>query len=308
MSMHIAQISEWAQTPKYVEAGVPEEPAADSDLIRVKLIAAGVHQIVRSRAAGTHYSSKTLPHVPGTDGVGITSDGQKVFFTAMGSGAFREYTVVPKKTVYPLPEGIDPLQAAAFVNPGLASWMALRARTENLPQDFTVLIMGATSASGATAIPFARALGAKKVIGVGRNPDTLAGLELDDTIVLQQNVTDTDFSKANEADVILDFLYGPVAEHLFRTIKPGKPVQYVHVGGLAGLDVTIPGSVLRSNQITIRGAGPGSWSMGHLGKELPGLLKAFASVKPRNVKVLPLSEIENTWSYEKSDERIVYTA
>ncbi|KAF3914529.1 Zeta-crystallin [Arthrobotrys entomopaga] len=308
MAMHIAQVSQWAEIPKYVEAEIPEGPAADSDFIRVKLVAAGAHQIVRSRAAGTHYSSKTLPHVPGTDGVGITSDGQYVFFTAMGTGSFREYTVIPKKTVYPLPEGIDPLQAAAFVNPGLASWMALRARTENLPQDFTVLIMGVTSASGATAIPFARALGAKKVIGVGRNPDTLAELDLDDTILLQKNVTETDFSKANDADVILDFLYGPVAEHLFKTIKPTKPVQYVHIGGLAGLEATIPGSVLRSNQITIRGAGPGSWSMGQLGKELPALLKAFTNVKPRDVKAVPLSEIEKVWSYQKTDERVVYTA
>ncbi|KAF3919647.1 Zeta-crystallin [Dactylellina cionopaga] len=304
--MHIAQVSEWGKTPKYVEVENLEEPSPESDLIKIKVVAAGVHNIVRSRAAGTHYSSKTLPHVPGTDGVGITSTGQHVFFTAMGSGAFREYTTIPKNTVFPLPEGIDPLQAAAFVNPGLASWMALRTRTENLPKDFSVLIMGVTSASGTVAVPFARALGAKKVVGMGRNADSLAALDLDDTIILKDSVSETDFSKANDVDVILDFLYGPVAENLFRTIRPSKPLQYVHIGSLAGLEASIPGNVLRSMDITIRGSGPGSWSMKRLGMELPGLLQAFTNVKSRNINVVPLSQIEQTWN-KTGDERLVFT-
>ncbi|EPS41510.1 hypothetical protein H072_4604 [Dactylellina haptotyla CBS 200.50] len=304
--MHIAQVAQWGETPKYIEVDTPEEPSPESDLVKIKVIASGVHQIVRSRAAGTHYSSKTLPHVPGTDGVGITSTGQHVFFTAMGSGAFREYTVIPKNTVFPLPEGIDPLQAAAFVNPGLASWMAFRTRTENLPKDFSVLIMGVTSASGTVAVPFARALGAKRVIGMARNPATMAELDLDDTIVLKENISETDFSKANEVDVILDFLYGPVAEQLLQKIKPSKPLQYVHVGGLTGVEINLPGSVLRSNNLTIRGAGPGSWSMKRLGQELPGLLQAFTTVKPKDIRVVPLSQIEQEWE-KKDDQRLVFT-
>lgn len=59
------------------------------------------------------------------------------------------------------------------MNPALSSWMAIKARTKDLPENFTILIMGATTVSGTVAISLARKLGAGKVIGVARNAETL---------------------------------------------------------------------------------------------------------------------------------------
>ena len=304
-NMHTAQVTEWGQNPKYVEVEEPAEPSADSGLVKIKVVAAGVHQLVRSLASGKHYASKTLPHVPGADGVGTTSNGQHVYFIALGTGSFTEYAVVPERRVFPLPDGVDPLQAAAFVNPAMSSWMAFKARVSNLQPGFSVLILGATSASGTLAISLARSLGAGKVIGAARNADALASLGLDETIVLQDNVSETDFSKANDVDVVLDYLYGPVVEHLFKTITPTKPLQYVHIGSLAGLDISLPGAVLRSKDITIRGAGPGSWDLKALSTEMPALLQAFSQAKPGKVNVLSLKDIEQTWNTK--GDRVVYT-
>jgi hypothetical protein len=50
-----------------------------------------------------------------------------------------------------------------------------------LPFNFTVLILGATSASGAIAVLLARELGAGKVIRCGRNIEKIATLGLDGT-------------------------------------------------------------------------------------------------------------------------------
>jgi NADPH:quinone reductase-like Zn-dependent oxidoreductase len=77
--------------------------------------------------------------------------------------------------------------------------------------------------SGTIAIQLAKKLGAAKVIGVARNASALATLGLDDTIVLQP--TETDFSKLGDVDIVLDYLYGPPTEQLFKSLTTKRPVQ-----------------------------------------------------------------------------------
>lgn len=297
--MHTASVSEWGQAPKYIEADTPAEPTPESNMVRIKVMAAGLHRLVRSRAAGKHYSNPALPHIPGTDGVGTTSDGKTVYFSTLTTGgSFSDVVTVPQKAVTPLPDNVDPYQAAVFVNPALSSWMALKHRTQNLPPNFTALIMGVTSASGEIAVSVARALGAGTVIGCARDADKLAQLGLDGTIVLQSETQETDFSAAGNADVILDYIYGAPAEHLLRSVRFAKPVQYVHIGSLAGLEISLHGSILRSKNLTIRGSGKGSWSVAEAEAEVPLLLEAFRTIEPRELKRVPLSRIEEAWNGE----------
>jgi len=185
--MHAAQVQQWGQAPKYTELPSPSLPPAGSGLIQIKVEAAGLHRLVRSRASGSHYSVKNLPHTPGTDGVGRTPDGELVYFSCFPeaiSGSFRELVNVPLKNVKPLPKSTDPIQAAGLMNPGLSSWMALRSRCQDLPANFSVLIMRATSASGKLAFSLARILGAKRVIGCARNEAALKTLGLDESLSL----------------------------------------------------------------------------------------------------------------------------
>ena len=212
---------------------------------------------------------------------------------------------VPKEAVTPLPEGIDPYKAAGFINPAFSSWMALKKRTAGAPASFSVLIMGATSASGEIAISVARALGATKVTGCARDPQTLSKLGLDEIIVLQADVQETDFgAAAADVDVILDYMYGPPTEHLLRCTGFTKAVQYVHIGSVTGLDITLPGSVLRSKNLTIRGSGPGSFSHADMDEELPLLLEALKGMQLKEVKKVPLSRVEEAWGW--GGERIVF--
>jgi len=303
--MHTAQVASWGQPPQYISVPDPETPAPDSGLTQVKVLAVGLHRLVRSRAAGTHYSSKTLPHTPGVDGVGTTADGKRVYFSTLGSGgSFSEIVNVPTKDVTPLPEKLDPHQAAALVNPALSSWMALRTRTVNLPKRFSILIMGATSASGAVAVSLARVLGANRVIGCARNVAAMKALDLDQTIALESPAEKTDFSTLGDVDVILDYVYGPPAVHLLSSLKSSVPTQYVHIGSLASLNIELPGSVLRSKDLTIRGSGNGSFSIADMRKEIPALLEGVAGMKPQHVQAVPLSEVEQAWDI--GGDRIVF--
>ena len=304
--MHTAQVTTWGQAPKYIEVDSPAIPPADSNLVQVKVIATGLPQVVRSRASGKHYSSTGLPHTPGVDGVGTTSSGQIVYFSSFATGgSFAEFVNVPKQAVWPLPEGMEQVQAAALLNPAMSSWMALRTRTTNLPSNFTALVMGATSASGSIAISLSRSLGAGKVMGVARNVAALDALDLDDKIVLQNPVEKTDFSKLGNVDVVLDYLYGEPALQLLKQLKSSVPVQYVHIGGLAGQTLDLPGAELRSKDITIRGAGPGSWTMQQYAKEIPGLLEAMKGLKKQSVRVVKLEDVEKAWE-EKVGDRMVF--
>ncbi|KAE9367550.1 quinone oxidoreductase [Stipitochalara longipes BDJ] len=304
--MHTALVTKWGEIPKYLEVDTPPVPSADSDTIQVKLVASGVHQVVRSRAEGTHYSARTLPHVPGVDGVATTSEGKYVYFSTLATGgSMSEFINVPKKDTRPLPEGLDPVQVAALLNPAMSSWMAMQTRTSNLPKNFTVLIMGATTISGTIAISLVRSLGAAKVIGVARNIAALETLGLDETIQLTEPAEKTDFSKLGDVDVILDYLWGPPTVHLFNQLASKIPVQYVQIGSMAGLEANLASANLRSKNITVRGAGPGSWTFPQLVGEYGNILNALKSVKKQEVNVVKLADIEKVWN-EKSATRTVF--
>lgn len=306
--MQVAQVQSWSEGPRYITVAKP--PAPSESEVQLHILAAGAHQVVRSRASGNHYSAKTLPHYPGVDGVGRDESTGKLYYFMNfndGFGSFAEYVNVPRQALVPLPEGSDPANYAAGVNPAMSSWMAITQRTNDLPQNWTALIVGATSASGRLAVFAAKALGAGKVIGVARGEEALKGVEgLDEHVVLQDNVADTDFSSL-EPDVILDYVYGDVAYHLLTKLKTKKPVQYVQIGTLSGkAEISLVGPLLRSTNLTIRGAGPGSWSLSALGKELETLVPAMAKWPSVGAVPIPLKDIEKAWNDRSIKGRIVF--
>ena len=240
------------------------------------------------------------------DGIGTTEDRRTVYWASFDVGAMSQYINMDKRRVFDLPVGIDPIQAAGIINPAMSSWMAIMSRTTNLPSDFTVLILGATSASGRVAIPLMRNLGAKKVIGAARNESTLETLGLDATVVIKDKLEETDFSQLGEVDVVLDYIYGPLAVHMLSTARQRSPMQYVHVGGLSGCeDISLPGALLRSKNLTIRGSGPGAWEMRALLSTLPDLLAALKNVPEQPVRVAKLADVGSEWEKE-GKERLVF--
>lgn len=300
--MHRAQVNNWSEGPRYT--AVEELPAPSEGQLQLRVLAAGLHQVIRSRAAGGHYSARELPHIVGLDCVGRHEPTGKLYYVLSlkpGFGTYAERINVDKKSAYPLPDGVDPARFAASLNPAMSSWMAITQRTENLPKDFTVLILGATSGSGRLAARAARELGAGKVIGVARNAATLERLDgLDERIVLRDPVTETDFSKLVDSeapDVILDYVYGEAAVHLLSSIDADKPVQYVMIGGLSGQTaLPVPSVLLRSYDLTIRGAAPGAWRVSALAEELPALVEKTASWELLEAQAVPLKDIEKAWN------------
>ncbi|KAI1088407.1 hypothetical protein F5B19DRAFT_426947 [Rostrohypoxylon terebratum] len=294
--MYTAQVQSWPEGPRYVK--VDDLPTPSNSQIQLRVLATGAHQVVRSRASGQHYSARELPHTVGIDCVGKDdATGQLYYLFTLQNGTFAERINVERSIVYPLPSEVDPISFAASVNPAMSSWMAITHRTTNLPKDFTTVIVGATSASGRLAVYSAKALGAGKIIGVGRNADTLETVDgLDDYVVLRDPVIETDFSKLRGCDLILDYVYGDATVQLLSSLdKSKKTVQYVEIGSLAQRTAQIPGQLLRSFDLTIRGAGAGSWSIAALQKELHVLVPIMARWKLPSARCIPLKDIEIAW-------------
>ncbi|KAI0969621.1 hypothetical protein F4678DRAFT_439494 [Xylaria arbuscula] len=301
--MHIAQVRDWSEGPRYVS--VDDLPAPSENQLQLRVLATGLHQVVRSRASGQHYTSGQLPHPVGVDCVGRDVATDKLFYYSNlqpGYGTFAEFLNVSKDAVIALPESVDPVSFAASVNPAMSSWLALKQRTSNLPGNYTVLILGATSASGRLAATVAKGLGAGKVIGVARDEAALAKVAgLDQFVVQKDPLTDTDFSQV-EADVVLDYVYGDLALHALSTLSIQRPLQYVNIGLLSRKEVAIPPAILRSRDITIRGSGPGAIARRAMGQEIRRLVPAMTEWSLPAGYSVPLKDIEKAWG-DKSLEK-----
>ncbi|EKJ74409.1 hypothetical protein FPSE_05416 [Fusarium pseudograminearum CS3096] len=310
MSMLSAEVTEWGQTPKPIKTAAPQTPVDDSET-EIRVLAAGLHQLVRARAAGKHYTATELPHRPGVDGVGINvATGKKVYFSLLGTkgGSYAETVNAPTRSIVELPEGVDPVVAAAMVNPVMASWMALRKRVDLKNKGFKVFINGVTTASGKIAIKVARHLGATSVVGSARNREALSKLDLDASVVLTDTPTETDFTAAADADIVLDFLYGPWpnAFLLSPTTAPAtNAITWINIGSMAGDGGDISALGLRRRDVTVRGSGPGSWDPRELGAETVGMLKVLVGVGSDGLKKYRFEDVEKGWN-DKGRERVVF--
>jgi NADPH:quinone reductase-like Zn-dependent oxidoreductase len=182
--------------------------------------------------------------------------------------------------------------------------MALRCRA--LPgscEGATVLVLGATSTSGRAAVTVARGLGAARIIGMSRSNATLATVEdLDERIVLQEPFALP--HTLGPVNIILDFVGGRAAVGVLQSAEPepGKDLQYIHVGDLAGEEsISLPARLLNSKPIRITGSGMGAWGKMDIKKEIGELLDAVVKIaRPQDVVTAPLAEIEAVWDTEEA--------
>jgi NADPH:quinone reductase-like Zn-dependent oxidoreductase len=297
------------------------DPTAAAGEHFVKVAASALCPLARARASGAHYSaSSQLPAVAGVDGVGHLQDGSRVYFLLPRApyGGMAESTVVPASQCVALPDHVDDEFAAAIANPGMSSWAALTERAR-FKAGGTVLVNGATGASGRLAISIAKHLGAKKVIATGRNQDvlgTLAELGADATISLlddgQALKEQFEHHFAHGVDVVLDYLWGESAGQILAAgAKAGAniaPIRFVQIGTAGGADISLPGALLRSSTIELLGSGLGSVALPRLLAIVGALMEATASADfTIPIRTVPLAEVEQGW-LEQGPDRLVFSA
>ncbi|MGG8159593.1 zinc-binding alcohol dehydrogenase family protein [Klebsiella aerogenes] len=313
--MKAAVVFDLNDGPIWADFSEPQ-PAAGYTLIDVR--AAAISHVVKGRASGRHYSfDGTLPFVVGIDGVGMTSDGQRVYFAFPSApfGSMAQRAPVALQNCLPLPDALDDISAAAMANPGMSAWAALVKRAQFQAGE-TVLINGATGSAGQLAVQIARYLGAKKIIATGRNAQALTALAADECINLtaDEQTLNAQFAAASagQIDVVVDYLWGRSAELLLPILAKytsgDKPVRYVQVGSLAGADIGLNGAVLRAAPLQLMGSGIGSLSMPQLLAATGEMLQAAV---PGHFTIattpLPLRDVAAAWPRDNSQKRTVFT-
>jgi NADPH:quinone reductase-like Zn-dependent oxidoreductase len=266
--MKAAVVTEFGKAPEYGEFAEPEP--ADGEVLAV-MRAAAVSNLVRLVAAGKHYSSAAKPPmVAGVDGVAELPDGSLVYVPGVRSpwGTLAERAAVSLAAARPVPDGLDPAQAAAVVNASFASWLPLTRILEPGASP-TVLVIGATGAAGSAAVPVAKHLGARRVIAVGREGDALRRTSdhgADEVIPLDDNL-ETALTRigADGVDIVLDFLWGDTAitamPVLARTTPhPQYRIDWVNLGALDGVHVPLDSTLLRMADLHLWGSGAGAYS------------------------------------------------
>ena len=316
--MKAAIIRAPGQGPVY---GDFDDPTPLRGEVRVHVSAAAISHVTRGRASGEHYSaSQDFPFIVGMDGVGRLDNGRRVYFVMPRDplGSMAEKTVVPSRQCIALPDNLDDVTAAAIANPAMSSWAAYTERA-GLKRGETVLVSGATGASGRLAVQIAKHLGARKVIVTGRNPEALSELKvLGANVVISLTQDSAALDEALQAqfaqgiDVVIDYLWGENAERLLiaavRANRRMSPIRYVHVGSVSSPVISLPGEVLRAAPISLMGSGLGSVGPDRLIRVLRHLFKVTVKAGFRIATTpVPLSQVDTAWALDDSRRRTVFT-
>jgi NADPH:quinone reductase-like Zn-dependent oxidoreductase len=307
-TMKAAVVTSFDEPPHYLDFEVPI-PASSGEYL-VDVLAVGLHPRVRTGASGAHYTStRTLPMIPGIDGVGRRADGKLVYFARDDDvvGTLAEKAVVDPRRALELPDDAEIPVFAAAMNPAMSSWVALRRRVQLRPGQ-SVLVLGATGNAGTMAVQIAKRLRAGRVVGAGRDPerlDALLSVGADQVVKLTDDpeATAADLATAaSEVDVVVDYLWGEPAGRTMRTLLERRSdrsnaLDWIQIGAIAGPTIELPSVYLRSANLRIQGSGQGSVSPAAYLAELPSLVDEICSgrVTVRTVHK-PLASVEQIWA------------
>ncbi len=319
--MQAAVVRELGRPPNWEPFDDPV-PVPGETIVSVR--AAAVSPLVLTRSSGAHYSADTKPpFVAGVDGVGRTPDGRRVYFGFPRApfGSLAEHAPVPEESLIPVPEALEDVTAAAAAIPGMSCWIPLTT-IARIPPGESVLVNGATGASGRMAIQCARHLGARRVIATGRDESQFADLtELGADRVLslglppdQLRAAVREEARDSAIGVVLDYVWGASAESILSALGgPNAPrgpsrLRYVQAGALAGDRLTLSSASLRSSGLEIVGTGIGSSSPAALRQGIRAFLEAFTPAGFRvGTEARSMAEVAHFWGSTGGARRLVFT-
>jgi NADPH2:quinone reductase len=301
--VNAAVLHEHGAAPRY---GGFADPQAGDDAVVVEVAAAALHHLDLHKATGTFYTGPPpLPSVVGTDGIGRTADGRRVYFDVPIApfGSMAERALAARDALFDLPEDIDDAVAAALGNTALGAWLALTWRSDLAPGE-TVLVLGATGAVGTIALQAAKVLGAGRVVAAARASDRLTRtLSYGADAIVPLDGHDDLAAAIQEAaggpvDVTIDALWGAPAEAAMSAAA--RHARHVQVGQIAALDITLPAPAIRSVSLDVRGV-----SVAHPPVELNREVHRQLTEHVRrgdivvDVERVPLEQVDVAWERQR---------
>lgn len=242
------------------------DPVAGPGKIRIRVRAAGVNRPDLVQRLGRYPAPPGASEILGlevageVDQVGPEIDGQACRWQVgdrvcalLAGGGYAEYAVVDARHALPIPDGMDFVQAAALpetlftVFTNVFEGGALKAGE-------TLLIHGATSGIGVTAIQMAKAAGAR-VVATSRGPEkTAAARDLGADISLDALSEDVSaaIADAGGVDVVLDMVGADYAKINLDALKPGG--RWVVIATLSGAKAQVDLMRIMLKKIVLTGS------------------------------------------------------
>jgi putative PIG3 family NAD(P)H quinone oxidoreductase len=236
-----------------------ERPQAAQGQILIAVKAAGVNRPDLIQRLGFYPPPPGAPTTMGLEvagdvirGAGRWKEGDTVC-ALLGGGGYAQYAVCDARHALPMPRGHSYVEAAGLpetvftVYANVFEHGALKAGE-------TLMVHGATSGIGVTAIQMAKAAGAR-VIATARGADKAAqALRLGADVAV--DTTSEDFEAAAKAhggvDVILDMVAGPYFPKNLEALKTGG--RLVHIAAQAGGAVELPIMKIMQKRLVITGS------------------------------------------------------
>lgn len=241
--------------PLVVEEVELPEPGPGEVLVDMEY--AGVNPVDRYVALGRVAPDGPMPRTLGVEGVG-TLDGRRVVLHGHGlanrrDGLWAGVAVVPAGAAVVVPEGVDPLAAAAMGVAGVTAWRTVTDLGRVVAAD-RVLVLGASGGVGSMIVSLVRSAGAT-VWGQTGSEDKAAGIRAQgaDHVV----VADAGGLAHAVADlaptVVFDALGDGFTGAAIEVLEPhGRLVTF---GTSAGTEGTIPLQAIYRKGLTILGYG-----------------------------------------------------
>jgi NADPH2:quinone reductase len=246
-----------------MEAPDPATLAPGDVIVRVKSAAVGWVDLLMTSGQYQHMAKP--PYTPGLESAGtIVWAGPEAKGAAVGAdvivdgflagprslgtyqrwGGFATYVVAPANAAVPMPRGLTHDQAAALLGSYETAYHCLVTRGR-VQAGETVLIHGASGATGLAAVQIAKLLGAR-VIATGRSEAKLAEVKregADDVIVLRYDGGELQpfrgeikaLTNGRGVDVVYDGVGGDISLESLRCVKLGA--RFLIVGWASTPDV-----------------------------------------------------------------------
>lgn len=238
------------------------DPVARPGQVLIRVRAAGVNRPDLLQRTGAYPPPPGASDVLGLEvageieavGEGVTrwTVGDRVC-ALLGGGGYAELAVVDARHVLPIPEGLDYVQAAVLpetvftVFANVFEGGALKAGE-------TLLIHGATSGIGVTAIQMAKAAGAR-VIATSRGADKAVAakaLGADISLDAKSDDLEAQIREAGGADVVLDMVGRDYAALNLNSLNTGG--RWVVIASLTGPKVEMDLQRIMLKRLTLTGS------------------------------------------------------
>lgn len=260
--MRVIEISGGAGPADALIVGQRPDPVADTGQVRIRIHAAGVNRPDIFQRLGRYPAPPGASDILGLEIAGeidqVGADvvewkvGDRVC-ALLGGGGYAELAVVDARHILPVPDGLDFIQAAALPETVFTVFTNVF-EAGALKAGETLLIHGATSGIGVTAIQMAKAAGARVIATSRGQAKTSAAKALGADISLDAQGDDlaARLAEAGGVDVILDMVGADYAALNLDALKAFG--RWVVIATLSGAKSEIDLARVMMKRITLTGS------------------------------------------------------